>query len=88
MSLTGKLTETLIRDSIVLMLEDFEVLPVDHATRRACLYLADGYGLCKAARELDELYRTADWRTVKSARVVKWFVRRLRSFERTKSCLD
>lgn len=56
--------KTLIRDSIVLVLEDFEVLPVDHATRRACLHLADVYGLRKAARELYDLYHNADWKTV------------------------
>ena len=70
------------------MLEDFGVLSPDRSKRRACLYLADLYGLGTAASELNDLYQTADWRAVKSTRIVRWFVRHLRSFKFTTSCLD
>jgi len=76
------------RNSVVILLEDFEVLTTDHARKRACLYLADVYGLGRAVKELEAINRTADWRVVKSARVVRWFARRLRLFKFTESCLD
>jgi hypothetical protein len=80
--------ETSIRTSIVLILEDFGVLSPDRSKKRACLYLADVYGLGAAACELEGLYRTMDWRQAKSAPIVRWFARRLRSCELTASCLD
>lgn len=77
-----------IRRSMLSKLDDLEVLPFNYAMHRACLYLIDVYGIRKAAFEVDELHRNADWKTVKSAHVVKWFTRRLRSFKLTQSCLD
>jgi hypothetical protein len=79
--------ELLVRNSVVASLEDFGVLPGNGTKHRATLYLADVYGLGKAARELFAL-RYADWKAVKSAQIVRWFIRRLRTFEITKSCLD
>jgi hypothetical protein len=56
-----------IRNSILEKLEDLDVLTLNYAKRRACLYLIDVYGIRKAALEVDQLHRSADWKTVKSA---------------------
>jgi hypothetical protein len=77
-----------VRSAIFLMLEDFGVLDPHPSHRRACLYLADVYGIPKAFHELRIACDTGSMKKPSWPPVVKWFARRLRSFELTVSCLD
>lgn len=79
--------EFFVRNDVILMLEDLDVLECKTSIHRACLYLADLYGLGKAHYELEQASKLGT-EDAKITSVVRWFVSHLMTHPVTASCVD